>query len=93
MKWGFVARNVAKAVDPPRPKRPEVRVLDAEGVARLLESVQGTPYHPLFHLGVHTGLRRSELLGLRWKDLDLDLLTLSVVQVLQQLKAGEMIIQ
>ena len=92
-KWGLVVRNVAQAVDPPQPERSDMQALDAEGVGRLLFAAEKTPYYALFHLAIHTGLRRSELLGLRWRDLDLDLLTLSVVQTIQKLNGGRVVIQ
>jgi integrase len=47
-----------------------------------LNAARETPYHTLFYTAIYTGLRRSELLGLRWRDVDLDLATLSVVQTL-----------
>ena len=56
-----------------------------------MEASQGTMYHPLVHLAVYTGLRRSELLGLRWRDVDLDMATFFVVQVLHQLRDGRLI--
>jgi integrase len=61
-------------------------------VRTLLAVALGTPYHTLFFTAIYTGLRRSELLGLRWCDLDLDLATLSVVQTLHRLRTGECII-
>lgn len=54
---------------------------------------EGTIYHPIFHPAVYTGLRRSELLGLRWKHIDLDLASLSVVQTLHHLRDGRLIFQ
>jgi len=45
-------------------------------------------WHTIFHTLTWTGLRRSELLGLRWKDLDLLFGTLRVTQVLHQLSDG-----
>jgi integrase len=45
-------------------------------------SVTTSPDYILFYTALYTGLRRSELLGLRWRDVDLDLATLSVVQTL-----------
>jgi integrase len=46
----------------------------SEEQARLFLQVAAvTPYHELFTLALYTGMRRSELLGLRWKDVDLDL--------------------
>ena len=86
-------RNVAEAVKPPRASRKEMRALTGSEVHRLLEACQDTPWHPMFHTLTWTGLRRSELLGLRWKDVDLLLATLRVVQTLQQLNGGAFIIQ
>ena len=86
VKWGLVSRNVAQAVDPPRPAHKEMQTLDAEGIDRLLKECEATPYHPIIHLMIYTGLRRSEALGLRWRDVDLDMATISVVQVLHRLK-------
>ena len=45
----------------------------------------------LFLLAVHTGMRRSELLGLRWRDVDIDMASLSVVQVVRELPGGRII--
>ena len=48
----------------------------------LFKIAQGTCYYPIINTAVKTGLRQAELLGLRWRDLDLDLASLSVTQVL-----------
>ena len=93
VKWGILGRNIAEAVTAPRTSRTEMRALDIPEVHRLLEASEGTPWRSMFHALVWTGVRRSELLGLRWKDLELDLAALYVVQVLQQLDSGEFIIQ
>jgi len=93
VKWGLVTRNVAKAVDPPRPERVEMNALDADGVWRLLEAAQGTPYHPMLHLAIYTGMRRSEILGLRWMDVDFRMATISVVQVMHRLRGGRIVFQ
>ena len=88
VKWGLVTRNVAEVVDAPRPIRKEMRALAPPEVRVLLEACQGTPWYPMIHTLIWTGLRRSELLGLRWKDVDLVMATLRVVQVLHQLQNG-----
>ena len=82
VRMNLVARNVAQAVTPPRPVNQEMNVLDEAGVEAFLAAAKETPYYHFFHLAVYTGLRRSELLGLRWKDIDLFLATLSVTQVM-----------
>lgn len=92
VKWGLLARNVAEAVDPPRYTVKEFHTLDAEGVYLLLGVARDSSYYSIIYLAVHTGLRRSELLGLRWKDTDLDLLSLSVVQVLQNINGKGLVL-
>ncbi|MBI2859681.1 MAG: tyrosine-type recombinase/integrase [Chloroflexi bacterium] len=89
MRLGLVARNVADAVDPPTAARHEVEFLDADAINTFLDRARNTPYYALFHLDIHTGLRRSELLGLRWKDVDLDLAALSVRQAMHRLRGGQ----
>ena len=93
VKWGLLGRNVALAANPHKPIKKEMHVLDGNGINRLLESTQGTVYYPAIHLAVSTGMRRSEILGLRWRDLDLDGSTLTVNQVLHVLKGGKVIFQ
>ncbi|HUU63987.1 MAG TPA: tyrosine-type recombinase/integrase [Dehalococcoidia bacterium] len=91
VRQGVLIRNVAEAVDPPRPRNKEAAVLGPSEARLLVEASRGTPYHPIFFTALYTGLRRGELLGLRWCDVYLDLATLSVVQTLQQLRTGEYI--
>lgn len=92
-RWGLVGRNIAQAVDPPRPVGKEMQVLDTKGVEILLTEAQGTMYYPLIHLALFSGLRRSELLGLRWPDIDLDAGTLTVNQVLHCVAGGAVVFQ
>jgi len=82
VKHGVLIRNVAEAVDPPRPDSKEMTTLEPEDVHLFLKVARDTPFYTLFYTAIYTGLRRSELLGLRWRDIDLDLATLSVVQTL-----------
>ena len=93
VKWGLLARNVADAVDPPRGQRKEMQALTSADLRRVLNACEGTPWHPIFHTLAWTGLRRSELLGLRWKDIDLLYATLRVSQVLHQLNDGRFVYQ
>ena len=93
VKWRTLTRNVAEAVDPPRASRKEMRALTGPEVHRLLEACEQKSWYPIFHTLTWTGVRRSELLGLRWKDVDLILASLRVVQSLQRLNTGEFIVQ
>ena len=89
VKWGLLARNVATAADPPKPSRTEIAFLSQEDVERMLDVAEGTPTYILIFTALYSGLRRGELLGLRWCDVDLLMATISVTQSLQRLYGGE----
>ncbi len=72
VKWQLLGRNPAQAAAPPRPQRPEMRVLSAGEANRLLEAATETRHYPLIYLALATGARLGELLALRWLDVDLD---------------------
>lgn len=86
----LLARNVADNVDPPRVVRPEMHALDEDQTAAVLDLIESNApdlYLPAL-VAVSTGMRRGELLALRWSDVDLDGLTVSVGRSLQETKAG-----
>ncbi len=94
LKWGVLVRNVCHAVDPPKPQRMEMAALDVANVQRFLSTASGSPYGPLFFLAIYTGMRRSELLGLRWSAVDLNARTISVIEPLQRIPGkGMMVMQ
>lgn len=82
VKMGLLVRNVAEAVDPPRPEKRNMATLAPEDIPQFLETARGTPYYVLFYTALYTGMRLGELLGLRWLDVDLYMASLSVVQAL-----------
>ncbi|MFG2670287.1 tyrosine-type recombinase/integrase [Streptomyces sp. NPDC048445] len=83
-----IPRNVARNVrtSTPRPRRFEP--LTADEARELLTATQGHRLHALFELALHTGLRKGELLGLRWEDLDLDAGTAAIHRTLQRTVTG-----
>jgi len=78
VKMGLLSRNVAQATEAPRPDHKVMPTLAPEDIPRFLEAAQETPYYTLFYLLLHTGLRRGEALALRWKSIDLGLVSLGV---------------
>jgi integrase len=91
VKWGLLSRNPADAVSPPHVQHPEMKTWDEDDIARFLEAAKETPYHCLFYLALFTGMRRSELLGLKWNDADLILGEVSVTRSLHHLRDGSII--
>jgi integrase len=59
-----------------------MRTLTPAEVEFLFGMVQDSPIYPATYTAVSTGLRQAELLGLRWRDIDLDMLSISVSQAL-----------
>jgi integrase len=89
VKMGLVVRNVAKVVEPPRAARVTMQTLSPEEVGRFLDVAKDTDYYVYFATLLYTGLRRGELLALRWRNLDLGSGELSVVETAYRLGSGE----
>lgn len=85
----LIAFNPVDFCDAPRVERIEIRTLNEGQTVRLLEAAAESAIGPLVHLAVFTGMRRSELLGLRWGDIDLSLAMVQVRRSLHALKGGE----
>ncbi len=86
MRWGLVARNVATLVDPPRMQRREAQALTMEEATALLASVKANRLRALFTVAVALGLRRGEIVGLRWEHVDLKTGVLRVREQLQRVR-------
>jgi len=89
LKWGLVARNVADAVNVPRPVTVEMKTLDASQLGAFLQSAQTrTRYAVAFELLVYTGARRGEVLGTRWADVDFEGGSIAIRRSLEQTRKG-----
>ena len=67
--WGYLRESPALYVEKPRVERKEMDFLVPEEIRSLLEQVR-PQFHALFLSAVLTGMRRGELLGLQWGDID-----------------------
>ncbi len=92
LKWGLILRNPADAVEPPRIRQIEMQTWDEYEVRHFLTATIESPYYALFYTALFTGMRRSELLGLQWQDIDFVYSQLSVARTLHHLKDGSYII-
>ena len=83
VRLGHLEANPSLAADPPSARAARAQrfpTWDPDELRRFLESVRDDLLYPAFYLAAASGMRRGELLGLRWCDLDFEALQLSVVQ-------------
>lgn len=72
VRQGLVVRNVAELVDPPKVKRPEIHVFTREQARALKDAIVGSRWEAMITLAIVSGMRQGELLGLQWRDIDLE---------------------
>lgn len=68
--WRLIKSNPMDGLEAPSPDKPEIDVLDKAETAKLLKAAEGRPIYTTILLAVTTGMRRGELLALRWSDID-----------------------
>lgn len=89
---GLLNQNPADAVEAPQPDDKEMKTLTGPQVQTFLKVARETSrLSPIYHLALLTGMRRGELLGLRWKDVDLSEGRLTVNQNLIQKSDNEIL--
>jgi integrase len=82
VRQGYLGRNPCDLVVAPRAVKKAMRTLTPGEVEVLLKAAEGSPHYPVIYMAINCGMRQAELLGLRWRDVDLDMLSVSVSQVL-----------
>jgi integrase len=82
VKWGYIPFNPAANAELPKMAAKEAAHLDEDDARRLLELLQDEPikYRAAISFDLLSGLRRGELLGLRWSDVDFTNETVTIVQ-------------
>ncbi|MBO0728543.1 MAG: site-specific integrase [Acidimicrobiaceae bacterium] len=91
-RWGLVSRNVARLVDGPRVPYRVVSVLTLDECRQLLGAARGDRLDAVYTLTVALGLRRGEVLGLRWVDVDLDRRRLTIGAALQHVQGRGLVL-
>ena len=86
--WDLITTNAAARVSPPRVEQEEVEILSTAELKRVLAKAGDRPISYIAKLGLATGMRRGELLALRWQDVDLDHARVTVARSLEQTAAG-----
>jgi integrase len=89
--WGIIARNPAEKVSPPRPDRKDLQVWGMAEIKQFLEAAKDSPFADAFLLFLYTGMRRSELTGLKWEGIDFDTKTLRITGTLQRVSGHSLL--
>ena len=82
VRWRRLAVNPADAADQPRKQTPEMRVWNAEQLRTFTEATTDDRLGAVWRLFAFTGMRRGEVVGLRWSDIDLDANRLTIRQTI-----------
>ncbi|CAN5692506.1 site-specific integrase [soil metagenome] len=91
MKWGWLTRNVTDAVEPPKRNSAEMTVWSTAEVRQFLTAAIGDDLESLYRLALTTGMRRGELLGLKWSDIDMDSGAIAVRRTLSRGESSRLI--
>jgi integrase len=86
VRLGVLFKNPARQVKPPRPASREIKILDKNEINTLINAAKGVGLYVPILVAVTTGVRRGELLALRWSDIDLKAASLTVNQSLERIK-------
>ena len=84
VKWNLVARNVCDLVSSPHATHFEIQPLSLEQINKLLMVARGHYMEAIFTLALATGMRRGELMGLKWQDINFESSTLQVRRILSR---------
>ncbi|MDP9269654.1 MAG: site-specific integrase [Chloroflexota bacterium] len=88
VRWGICASNPVRGAQPPRPVRPEPVVVTPALARRIVQALPGSVIELPGMIAISTGMRRGEILGLRWADLHPDLALAQVRRTLHTTGRG-----
>jgi integrase len=91
-KWEVLHKDIASMLEPPRLQKKEMKVWTIAQVNTFLQFSKHSRYHPIFFLAAYTGMRKGEILGLSWNDVNFEERTISINKTLYKIK-GESLLQ
>jgi integrase len=90
VKLGLIGKNPCTGTTPPKPEQTEMKFYDDHQVKHFLKTAKeiGDRFYTLYFLAIHTGMRLSELIGLKWEDVNWSLSTIQVKRQVLHMKGG-----
>jgi len=88
VRWELLTVNPAAGAQPPRPRHTEALVATGDALRRIVLALAGHPLELPATVAITTGMRRGEILGLRWADLTPDFSSAHIRQTLQATRSG-----
>lgn len=81
-KWEVLHKDIASLLEPPRIKKKEMKVWTIKQVNDFLKFTKHSRYHPVYFLAAYTGMRKGEIVGLTWDDIDFEEKTININKTL-----------
>lgn len=78
IRWRYIDRNVVSDVDKMKLAKKPPRFLSQTEIKKLIDAAEGSHIQPIIVTAIHTGMRKSELLNLKWSDIDFDQKTITI---------------
>ncbi|MCD5402021.1 site-specific integrase [candidate division NPL-UPA2 bacterium] len=91
VKWELVPRNIADMVLSPKIQNAQIQYWTKEETRKFLKTIKEHRLYPLYLLAITTGMRRGEILGLRWQDINLKKDIVRINQTLLNTTIGDII--
>jgi len=91
-EWEYIPKNISQLVSPPRISKKDIRVWSIEEANRFLSLTEKRRFYIVYVLALYTGMRKGEILALRWQDVDLEQAKLQVRRTLYRVD-GELVFQ
>ena len=86
IKWGLIYKNPCSGVTPPRPEKSVPEVWSVEQAQEFLQAVRDHRWYAIYLIGLTTGARRGEILGLEWENIDFDRKSVGIQKTISEIR-------